>query len=869
MTFIKNKKIILSTFLLSLVGFVQAPAAQAAPAPYEKKTATLMTPWGEALRATDSILPEYPRPQMVRSKWLNLNGIWQFQPASSATQALPAGELAREILVPFPVESALSGIKEHHEHVWYRRSFTVPTDWAGAGQRVLLHFGAVDYACEVFVNGASVGRHQGGYDPFSFDITSKLSGSGAQDLALRVSDVTDAKGYPRGKQTLYPGGIMYTSTTGIWQTVWLEATPASYISAFRMTPNIDNATLKFSATVFGNYNPGLKLRFKIYDSGSEVSQQEFPAAGSITLDVPTPLKLWSPDSPFLYDMKVYLVNGAEVVDSVSTYFGMRKISKKLVNGYNKMFLNNKELFHMGPLDQGFWPDGIYTAPTDEALLYDIEMTKNFGFNMIRKHIKVEPYRWYYHCDRLGVLVWQDMPSMNSYIGGGRPVPPREDIAYLNELTAMITTHWNSPCIVSWVTFNEYQGSHDEANVVKHTKSLDNSRLVNVNSGCDERYDNIDVDIRDYHAYPSPTCPPKNKANTQILVCGEYGGIGYIEPEHFWEVGNPYEMADTYAELLRRYALYGDMLIEFKSSRGLSGAVYTEITDVEMELNGLMTYDRKVIKGNVADYYAVNQKIIHEYRSYTAVLPTAQDSPQRWKYTTSLNVLTALSLNWIREDFDDAAWATGNSGFGTSETPGAEVGTTWGSSDIWLRRTFTLPAVADLDSGTLMFKVHHDEDCEIYVNGQMVFSLTGWTSGYAFFEATEAVKAALNFGGENTLAVHCHQTAGGQYIDVGISVMAASAPPDPDDPDVPKEPTAVENVKKNACRVYPNPAENTLNVDRQHPATEIKGIYGLLGSLEKRPLPYDEAIDISDLATGMHFLVLATGRAHEVIMFMKR
>ncbi|MDR3366797.1 MAG: T9SS type A sorting domain-containing protein [Prevotellaceae bacterium] len=851
---------------LSLCGLVQPSASSAAPSPYQKKTAKLMSPWGEALQATDPILPEYPRPQMVREKWLNLNGIWQLQPAKSASEALPVGDLAREILVPFPVESALSGIKESHKHVWYRRSFTAPSDWAGL--RTLLHFGAVDYACQVFVNGVSVGTHQGGYDPFYFDVTEALTGSGAQDVALRVSDVTDDKGYPRGKQTFYPGGIMYTSTTGIWQTVWLEAVPQAYIgSTFRMTPNIDNATLKFYPNGLNAGAPLAtpKLRFKIYDSGKEIATAEKPLDPAITLSIPQPLKLWSVDNPFLYDMKIYLLDGATAVDSVLTYFGMRKISQKLVNGYPRMCLNNEVLFQMGPLDQGFWPDGLYTAPTDEALRFDIEKMKEYGFNMVRKHIKVEPYRWYYWCDKLGLLVWQDMPSMNSYINTAvRPVPPREDAAYLHELEMMIKTHWNSPSIISWVTFNEYQGSHDEDNVANKVKEWDDSRLVNVNSGCDERYDRNKTDIRDYHSYPAPVCPPKNTQNSQILVCGEYGGIGYYENGHIWQEGNPYATVNSYAKLLETYAFYGDMLIDFKTSKGLSAAVYTEITDVEMELNGLMTYDRKVFKGDIAGFAAVNQRIIHENRFYDDYLATSESRAQTWKYTTS-----TPAAGWMNTAFDDSAWGTGSGGFGANNPPNTAIRTAWSTNNIWLRRTFTLPSDA-LDAGTLMLKAYHDEDCQIYINGVPALNVTGYVTAYISFAIADSVKNKLVLGGENTIAVHCRQTEGGQYIDVGITRMTTSQPePQPEpQPDPDPAPTAVETVKKNTCRVYPNPTAGVLNIVRQHSATKIRGIYSILGSLEKSPAPYDSAVDVSDLMAGMYLLELTTGNAREVIVFIK-
>lgn len=839
----KHKKI--QIFLLACTAlFIQQLAYSQTP--YEKKTATLMTPWGEAMKAADPVLPEYPRPQMVRENWLNLNGIWQFQPAASFSEPLPSGNLSREIKVPFPVESALSGIMEHHENVWYRRKFTVPANWTG--QRILLHFGAVDNLCEVFVNGQSVGTHQGGYDPFSFDITQFLTTGSTQDIAVRVNDVTDAKGYPRGKQTLYPGGIMYTSTTGIWQTVWLELVPQSYIAGFRMVPNIDNATLMFYPEVAGTYIRGLNVRFKIYNNGVEVATaEERSSATGITLNIPQPLKLWSPTNPFLYDMKVYLVNGTQVLDSVSTYFGMRKISRKLVDGYYKMCLNNEVLFQMGPLDQGFWPDGIYTAPTDEALRFDIEKTKAFGFNMIRKHIKVEPQRWYYWCDKLGMLVWQDMPSMNSYIDTRlRPVPPREDEAYIRELEAMVKTHMNSPSIVSWVVFNEYQGAHAESFVVQQTKSWDASRLVNVGSGGPF---NDASDIRDFHNYPSPASP--DKRNEQILVCGEYGGVGYYEQGHIWSEGNPYETVNSHEKLLERYSLYGDMLVYFKSNKGLSAGVYTEITDVEMELNGLMTYDRKVIKGNTEDFYAVNQRIINEYRYYTDIVSTSEETAQNWKYTT-----TQPSSNWLTSGFDDSAWTNGAGGFGTTGTPGAIIGTEWKTNNIWLRRKFTLPANA-LDTGALMLKVHHDEACQVFINGVKALELTGYTGGYAFYDITPAARAALIPGGENTLAVHCSQTTGGQYIDVGFSIMILS------------QPNAVKELKKKALNIYPNPAKDILNIERQQPDIEIAGIYNVMGKLVKSPGVSDSVIDLSDMAKGVYFLRVKTGGSYDTLAFIKK
>jgi hypothetical protein len=468
--------------------------------------------------------------------------------------------------------------------------------------------------------------------------------------------------------------------------------------------------------------------------------------------------------------------------------------------------------------------------------------------MIRKHIKVESQRWYYWADKLGMLIWQDMPSMNSYIGGGRPYPTREETSFSRELEAMIKTHWNSPSIVSWVVFNEGQGEHNVTNIVNQTKTLDNSRLVNGGSGGPHV---VVTDVLDFHSYPSPTCPP-HVDDAHALVCGEYGGVGYYEQGHIWSEGNPYETVNSYAALLEKYSTYGDMLIYFKSNKGLSAAVYTEITDVEMELNGLMTYDRKVIKGNAGDFYAVNQRIINEYKYYTDIVLTSEDTPQTWKYTT-----TQPAGNWFVGNFNDEAWETGSGGFGTVDTPGAVIGTIWNTDDIWLRRKFNMPANAFDNEGALMFKVHHDEGCQVYINGVKALELTGYTGGYAFYEISPAARAALVLGGENTMAVHCHQTGGGQYIDVGFSIM--------------KEPAlnGIEIVEKPDCLIYPNPAKNTLNIVRKQSNTEITGIYNVLGSRVKSPGHYDTTIDISGLINGTYFLRLRTGNIYDALAFIKK
>lgn len=431
--------------LLVLALFILFPSSLFAQ-PWEPKQAPLMTRFSDEVNP-NNVLPEYPRPQMVRDKWLNLNGVWQFQVGTGNTGEPPQNGWGRSILVPFAVESALSGIMEQHQHVLYRRTFTLPVDWSG--ERVLLHFGAVDYEAVVFVNGEKIGTHKGGYDPFSFDITSALSGSGEQEIVVRVYDPTDNGGYPRGKQSLNPGGIMYTSVTGIWQTVWLEPVPQTRIDNIKIVPDIDHSEISLTVNTAGLAD-NLSIKAAIKD-GNAIGQD---GTGSVNTELTIPVpgqKLWSPENPFLYDLDITLMRDGTPIDSVSSYFGMRKIAVKEINGQKKLFLNNEFLFQIGQLDQGYWPDGIYTAPTDEALKYDLEVAKQLGYNMVRKHLKVEPRRWYYWADKLGLLVWQDMPSANSYTEN---TPPVEREAFESELKRMVKTHWNSPSIIMWVVFNE-------------------------------------------------------------------------------------------------------------------------------------------------------------------------------------------------------------------------------------------------------------------------------------------------------------------------------------------------------------------------------------------------------------------------------
>ncbi|MBQ8423500.1 MAG: beta-galactosidase [Coprobacter sp.] len=557
----------------------------------------IMTTWGEQLNP-QNVLPEYPRPIMEREDWKNLNGLWQYAIMDKGA-ALP-DKYEGEILVPFAVESALSGVgrrvNERQELV-YQRSFTIPSSWKG--KNILLHFGAVDWRADVWVNDVKVGSHTGGFVPFSFDITAALV-KGENRVVVRVWDPTDRGYQPRGKQVNEPGGIWYTPVSGIWQTVWLEPVSAKHIEHLRITPDIDRHLLTVAAQI-ESASPSDMVAVNVYDGARLVASGKSINGEAVEIEMPRDAKLWSPDAPFLYDLKVSLTSGGKVVDKVSSYAAMRKFStRRDKEGIVRLELNNKPLFQFGPLDQGWWPDGLYTAPTDEALLYDVVMTKKLGFNMIRKHIKVEPARWYTHCDREGIIVWQDMPSGDrgpqwqnrQYFDGEEITRTAESEAnFRKEWKEIMDYLYSYPCIGTWVPFNEAWGQFKTVEIAEWTKQYDPTRLVNPASGgnfytCG--------DMLDLHNYPHPEMYLYDAMRANVL--GEYGGIGYAIKEHLWvpdrnwgyiQFNSPKEVTDEYVK-------YATMLYDMVA-RGFSAAVYTQTTDVEIEVNGLITYDRKVVK----------------------------------------------------------------------------------------------------------------------------------------------------------------------------------------------------------------------------------------------------------------------------------
>ena len=736
---------------------------QPAPGPLATRWAKDVTP--------EKVHPEYPRPQMVRKEWVNLNGLWDYAIvdwAENLSVYRRPSAWGGKILVPFPIESSLSGVGKRvtdKQMLLYARKFQAPK--LADGGRLLLHFGAVDWEAVVSVNGTKVGEHRGGYDPFTFDITAALKpGDAEQELVVAVQDPTDASFQPRGKQVANPHGIRYTPVTGIWQTVWLEPVPMIRVDSFKIETDFDGKSVRIMVRP-SEVRPGIRTRLTVMDEGKTIESLEEDGALDHISTRPN-WKHWSPDSPHLYNVKFEVLDGKTVLDEVTSYFAMRKISLgKDDHGNLRLLLNNKPLFQFGPLDQGWWPDGLYTAPTDEALKYDIELTKQLGFNMIRKHVKVEPARWYYWCDKLGMLVWQDMPSGDKParwdpLGthNGTEMTRSEESAknYDAEWQAIIDDLRNHPCIVMWVPFNEGWGQANTVRVTEWTKKYDPTRLVNCASGGND----FPVgDVYDIHRYPGPAAPqPDGK---RAIVLGEYGGLGLPLEGHTWLAkGNwGYRTFQSKEELQSAYLRLIDQLRPLVG-KGLAAAIYTQTTDVEVEVNGLMTYDRQVLKFDAEKLAAAHKKLYLPPPRISVVVPTSREEPQTWRVTTA-----KPADGWEQPAFDDAAWKAAPGGFGEKTTPGSVVRTEWKTPDIWLRRTVEIPAGKTSGLG---IAIHYDEDSEIYLNGILIGKTVGYTTDYTTISIDdEVLKKALaaSKNGKHALAVHCHQTGGGQYIDVGL------------------------------------------------------------------------------------------------------
>lgn len=742
--------------VLLLAAFaLPAPAADWKPAP-----APLMTKWGKQISADKTPWAEYPRPQLVRKDWQNLNGLWDYA-------IRPKGEKQSDkwdgkILVPFCAESALSGVGKHpteKDELWYRRDIDAS---AWKGKRVRLNFEAVDWEATVWVNGKEVGTHKGMHDPFSFDITDALK-DGKGELVVRVWDPTDKGSQPLGKQIRNPHGIWYTPVTGIWQTVWMEPVVEGGIAGVEL---LADATGKLTVKL-----KGVKATDKFSMSVSRKGEWLLgtpalkPADESITVTMEKPA-LWTPDAPNLYDVKFSLRRDNTTVDEVTSYVAFRTVGVgKDADGVQRLLLNGKPLFQYGPLDQGWWPDGLLTPPSDEAMKYDLEVLKKLGFNMLRKHIKVEPSRYYYHCDKLGLLVWQDMPSAinrtkKHFIAPGAKADADDQFTdeekkqFRTELKAMIDHLRGFGCIYCWVPFNEGWGQHDTNAILKWTKEYDPTRLVNGPSGWEDRGFG---DMKDAHIYPGPGMFPVMKDRVSVL--GEFGGLGLPVKDHLWkDTGNwgyrtyktEEELRTNYHSLMKRmHPLIG---------KGLAAAVYTQTTDVEIEVNGLMTYDREVLKFDPAEMKKWHQMLFTPPPTVTEVVPTSETTAQVWKYATD-----KPADGWVKPEYDLKNWKEGKGGFGTKMTPGSRVGTEWAGKEIWLRRTFELK---ELPTGEAFLRFHCDEDGEVFINGVKAATLPGYTTEYVEVPIAEAARKTLKVGA-NTLAVYAKNAGGGQYIDAGL------------------------------------------------------------------------------------------------------
>lgn len=593
--------------LICLYATTTLSSASAQNSRWEMQPVAIQTPWAKLVN-TNNPLPDYPRPQLVRSQWQNLNGLWQYA-ITGGTEDLPK-QFDGNILVPYPLESALSGVAiplQPDQYLWYKRLISKPA--LRSGERVLLHFGAVDWQATVYVNNKKIGSHSGGYQNFTFDITNVLH-PGNNDLVVKVIDPTNKGLNPHGKQVLNPQGIMYTASSGIWQTVWLETVPATFINSIKITPDIDKGQVHLQALTTGLMDGAITVA-EVLANGKTVKRVENSKNEEIIIPLIN-VHLWSPDDPFLYDLRVKLIKNGKVLDEVKSYFGMRKIAiQKDKDGFDRIFLNNKYTYNIGVLDQGFWPDGLYTAPTDEALAFDIKATKAIGFNTIRKHIKVEPSRWYYHCDKLGMMVWQDMVNPGNDTKEGHQ-------QFEKECAEIIDQKYNHPCIVTWVLFNEKWGQYDQARLTQWMKQTDPTRLINGHSG-EMLYVNdqlrspspnawVHADMTDVHAYPMPGHIKLEEGKAAVL--GEFGGIGVPIEGHVWDdlvAGWGYDGIVTPNKMKIQYSQMVDSL-KVLERKGLSASIYTQPFDVESEQNGLITYDRKIIKLPVSEIRKLNEKV---------------------------------------------------------------------------------------------------------------------------------------------------------------------------------------------------------------------------------------------------------------------
>lgn len=673
---------------------------------YHPAKVSLTTRWGKALTPATA-WTEYPRPQLQRETWMNLNGMWNYAVVSKGQPAPEKYE--GEILVPFCIESSLSGVGKPllpTQELWYNKMFMLPAAWTG--KDIILHFDAVDWETKLWVNGKKVGEHKGGSDPFSFNITAYLNKTGAQQIVLSVWDPTDTGLQARGKQVLDPKGIWYTAVSGIWQTVWLEPVNKTRVQQFVPTADIDKSRINFTAAVAG-LTGREKWRFLIKNEGVVIKDTTAVFNNHISVTLPA-AKLWTPEFPNIYTVEAELISGGKIVDKFNTYFAMRKIALGTDgNGYVRLMLNNKPVFQYGTLDQGWWPDGLLTPPSDEAMLYDMVKLKEMGFNMLRKHIKVEPSRYYFHADSIGLLLWQDMPS--GFAGMNTPshvaFEAKDDWTRPAETARQFETEWKAimdhlrffPSIVMWVPLNEGWGQYDTKRIAELTKNYDSTRLVDAPSGWTDRGVG---DVYDAHQYPGPGMEPPAANKGRAIVLGEFGGLGLVVKDHIWDPNKRNWGYKTYMESQALISEYTQLLynLELMVPRGLAAAIYTQTTDVEGEVNGLLTYDREVVKIPVDMLRILHAPLYKEPQGKISFINKENElAPNKFKYLQG-----TVSDGWLHEkspaNFVD-----------NLKTVALKQG-----ESVYAYQDFT---VQDMPSG-LGMKLYGFGDAKVYLNGRLIW-----------------------------------------------------------------------------------------------------------------------------------------------------
>lgn len=720
--------------------------------PIEDPARAAWTRWG---RTVDPERPraDYPRPSLVRERWVNLNGRWQFEPGRP-TQPPPFDrELLGSIVVPFAPEAPLSGVEEHHEHLWYKRRFQVPTGWHR--DRLLIHFGAVDWQAEVWVNGRRLALHEGGFDPFTIDVTEALLPTPEQELLVRVFDPTDGGQQMRGNQALAPGGTACSPVSGIWRTVWMEPLPRRGVDRLVISPSLETGAV--SVTARGEDLLGEDLvEVEVLDGNSLLAARRGRVGEELVVPIPA-ARAWSPEDPFLYDLRVTRTGPkGQVLERVRSYFGLRTVGRMQdASGATRFALNGEPRFLTGVLDPGLWPDGLYTPPSDEAIREELLLAKTMGFDLVRKHLKVEPERWYFWADRLGLLVWQDIPSAANETPEGRE-------QFERELAAIVSDLEHHPSLVGWVLFHEGRGQYDTPRLATTLAQLDSQRLVTATSG----WVNTDAgDVVAAHHRPGPALPNALAGGSdRLLVLGEYGGVSLPVDGHTSGSAWGYQTVRDAEELALAFEGYARELRDLQA-RGLDAAIYTQLTDVGSQTHGLVTFDREVVKVPSERLARANRG---EFSPLHTLLPTSQQAPRLWRMRTDAPPGDWTSPYGSQLDLPggDEGWTDAPGGFGSPTAANAPVRTAWEGPDLFLSSDFQLGAVP---AGELCLFVQHSGDLEVWINGERVLERTGPCSSYVRVRTGSEAAEVLR-PGANRIVVHARHASGPAYVDVGLEAI---------------------------------------------------------------------------------------------------